>query len=105
MVGRLVEDPTLKETDNSKVCNLKIAITRPYKNSEGMYETDFIQVSAWSVIAEKICEYCKKGDLIGVRGRLSGSNKGLNAVAEKISFLSTSKNIKDDEKIEIDKNI
>ena len=42
-VGRLVSDPEVKELENSKkVTNITIAIPRSYKNSDGEYETDFV---------------------------------------------------------------
>ena len=51
-------------------------------------------------IAEHTCEYCKKGDIVGVKGRIQTSsyetedgNKkyAMEVVAEKISFLSSKK--------------
>ena len=39
-----------------------------------MYDTDFIQCILWDAIAENCCEYCKKGDVIGVKGRIQTSS-------------------------------
>lgn len=56
-------------------------------------------------IAENTAEYCHKGDIIGVKGRIQTSNyetedgekrKSTQIVAEKITFLSSSKDKKDD---------
>ncbi|MGI6329648.1 MAG: single-stranded DNA-binding protein [Bacilli bacterium] len=42
IVGRLVRDPTLRETESGKkVTNITLAIPRSYKNLKGEYETDF----------------------------------------------------------------
>ena len=93
MVGRLVEKPIVEENENGKkVCNITLAVNRSFKNAEGIYETDFIKCTLWNGIAENTVEYCNKGDLISVKGRLQclGGNE-LQVVAEKITFLSTNK--------------
>ena len=71
IVGRLVEKPIVEENENEKkVCNITLAVQRSYKNAEGVYETDFIKCTLWNGIAENTAEYCEKGDLVGVKGRL-----------------------------------
>ena len=68
IVGRLVNEPEVKELDNGKkVTNVTLAVPRSYKNSNGEYETDFIKCSLWNGIAERVTEYCKKGDVISVK--------------------------------------
>ena len=98
LVGRLTKDPEVVETENgAKVSNISIAIPRPYKNVDGVYETDFIDVTLWNEIAEKTTEYCKKGDVIGVKGRIQvdsyekdGEKRtSTKVVAERISFLQS----------------
>lgn len=104
IVGRLVGDPTIKELeDNKKVCNFTLAVSRPFKNANGEYETDFFPVSIWNAIAESTAEYCKKGDILGIKGRLQGKDNKISIIAERISFLSSSKSIKDD--IDPEKNV
>lgn len=98
LVGRLVADPEVKELESGKsVSNITIACPRSYKNADGEYETDFIDVSLWDGVAQNTAEYCKKGDIIGVKGRLQTDSyekdgnkmKSLIVVAEKITFLSS----------------
>lgn len=93
IVGRLVAKPIVVENENGKkVCAITLAVPRSYKNAEGIYETDFIKCTLWNDIAENTVEYCCKGDLIGVKGRLQClSGNELQVVAEKVSFLSTNK--------------
>ena len=97
LVGRIVKDPTVETFESGKVVsNITIAISRPYKNVDGIYETDFINCVLWEGVATNIAEYCKKGDLIAVRGRLQNNNYEkdgqkvfkLEVVAEKVSFLA-----------------
>ena len=90
LVGRLVQDPEIKELENDKkVCNITLAVTRSYKNADGIYETDFIPVTLWQGIAENVKEYCKKGDLIGVRGKLQAREDKVEVIGEKVTFLSS----------------
>ena len=101
LVGRLVQDPGIKELENGiKTSYIILAIPRNYKNSEGIYETDFIPVKLYKGIVEDITEYCKKGDVIGVKGRVQrvgGNDYTCNAypileiVAERVTFLSSRK--------------
>lgn len=94
VVGRLCSDPTLKELeDNKKVCNITLAVPRPFKNANGEYETDFFPISIWNGIAENTAEYCKQGDLLGIKGRLQCKDNKISIIAEKVSFIaSKSKN-------------
>ncbi|MCI7208284.1 MAG: single-stranded DNA-binding protein [Clostridium sp.] len=99
IVGRLVEKPIIEENENGKkVCNITLAVPRSYKNVEGIYDTDFIKCTLLNGIAENTAEYCNKGDLIAVKGRLQclGGNE-LQVVAEKVTFLSSNKTNNDKE--------
>lgn len=101
IVGRIVQEPEIRETESgTKVTNITLAVQRPYKNINGEYDTDFIPCVLWKGIAETTTEYCKKGDLIGVRGRIQtkvlekedNSKKYLTElVAERVTFLSSKK--------------
>lgn len=98
IVGRLVRDPDLRETDNGKkVSNITLAVPRSYKNTSGEYETDYIDCVLWTGIAENTAEYCKKGDLLGIKGRVQTRSYETEdekrryvteVVAEKVTFLS-----------------
>ena len=74
LVGRLVSDPEVKTLEDGKsVSNITLAIPRSYKNENGEYETDFIDCTLWKGVAENTAEYCRKGDVIGVKGRLQSN--------------------------------
>ena len=98
IVGRIVKEPEVKKTDNGKaVSNITLAVPREFKNSNGEYDTDFINCVLWRGVAESTASYCKKGDLVGVRGRIQTRNYELNnekrqaveVVAEKVTFLTS----------------
>lgn len=111
IVGRLVDEPKMKELEDGKrVSNITLAVPRSYKNAQGEYDADFIDCILWSNIAEKTAEYCKKGDLIGVKGHIQtkvyekdgNKIKNTEVLAEKVTFLSSKPKEKDsDEEVEI----
>ena len=92
LVGRVTSIEEISKEEN-KICNITLAVQRSYKNVDGEYETDFILCSVWRGIAENVLEYCKKGDLIGIRGRLQSNENGFELIAEKVTFLSTNKDL------------
>lgn len=100
MVGRLVKDPELRETESGKkVTNITLAVPRSYKNTDGEYDTDFVDCTLWIGVAENTAEYCHKGDLLGIKGRLQTSKYEKDGqtkyktevIAEKVTFLTTKK--------------
>lgn len=93
LVGRLVKDIEIEKIDDDKeMVILHLAVPRAFKNIDREYDTDFIQIIAFNGIATKMSEYCKKGDLVGVKGRIeSYEDKSIRLVAEKVTFLSQTK--------------
>ena len=99
LVGRLAEDPKVTMTDTGKqVTSVNVAVTRNFKNPEGIYESDFIRCVLWNGVASNTAEYCHCGDVIGIKGRLQTSNYDdengkkhfvMEVVAEKVTFLSS----------------
>ena len=99
LVGRVVDDPKVVETENGKkVSNVILAVPRSYKNSNGEYETDYINCTLWNQIATNTVDYCRKGDMLGVKGRIETSSYEkdgerkykTNVIAERVTFLSVS---------------
>lgn len=71
LAGRLVRDPELRYTSNGvAVSNFTLACNRPFKNQDGEQEADFIQCVAWKKQAENLANYQKKGNMIGIDGRI-----------------------------------
>lgn len=92
LVGRIISDPTIQELEGKKKCVITLAIPRSYKNLDGAYDTDFIDVILYGGIATNTTEYCRKGDLVGVKGRMAKlSGEELSLIAEKVTFLSSRK--------------
>lgn len=106
LVGRLVSDPEVKELANDKkVSNITLAIPRSYKNANGEYDTDFVDCTLWQGVAENTAQYCRKGDIVGVKGRVQSEIyekdgekvKATNIIAEKVTFLSSKSKETEDE--------
>ena len=98
LVGRLTRGVEVKEEGNKKIATLSLAIPRSFKNAEGQYDTDFINCRVFDNIAPNVSEYCNKGDIVGVKGRLQsntiekedGSKEYIiEVIAEKVTFLSS----------------
>lgn len=88
LVGRLQDD--IKDSQ------INLVVSRPFKNEEGVYESDIIPCELFKGIVENAKEYCKKGDIIGVKGRLQTKDDKVIIIAEKLTFLS-SKKVEEDE--------
>lgn len=101
IVGRLTGEPEVKElNDGTYRTAITIAISRDYKNSDGIYEADFIKCVLWNGIASATRDYCHKGDIVGIRGKLqSRTYEAENnekkyvteVIADKVTFISSTK--------------
>lgn len=70
--GNLVADPETVQVGDTSVTKVRIANNRNFKDSDGnkKQETCFIDVEAWGNRGTAISRFCKKGDRIGIEGRL-----------------------------------
>lgn len=98
--GRLTRDPEIKftQTNNTKVAAITVAVRRNYKNSNGEYDTDFFNCSAFSSQADLLEKYFKKGQEILISGHLqnrswetdSGEKRyATDIIIETIDFIGT----------------
>jgi single-strand DNA-binding protein len=72
MEGRLVNDPDLRYIQNgTALCSFSVANNYSYyKGDELQNEVNFIEVTAWSKLAEQCGEFLKKGRRVLINGRL-----------------------------------
>lgn len=88
---------------------ISLKVPRSYKNAEGEYETDTLYVKVSDNIFDNFKEYVKKGDLIGIKGRVESEFCETNGtklhktilVCDKLTFLSSNPNA---QKVEDDMN-
>lgn len=101
LIGRLTANPELRyTTNNTAVTSFTLAVDRNFKNEDGNKEADFINIVAWNKKAELIHQYLKKGDRVGIGGRLQvrkyqnerGENRYVTeVVADEVEFLNSKK--------------
>lgn len=101
LVGRLVKTPEIRETETGKkVSQITLAVPRSFKNIDGQYETDFLDCTLWTAVAENTAEYCRSGDMLGIKGRVQTKiienadgtkRKKTEVVAERVTFLSSAR--------------
>jgi len=99
LVGRLTDDLTVTDCGkDKKVTTMILAVQRSFKNPDGIYEADFIKCTLWNAIADRTAEYCKKGDIVGIKGRIQVTSYedkegkkqySTEVIAEKVTFLSS----------------
>lgn len=101
LVGRLASSIELQQNDNKeKVSNITLAVPRSMKNSDGQYDTDFIDCTLLGEVAINAKKYCNKGDVVGIKAYIKATTKledkiPLQLIANKVTFLSSKKENKE----------
>ena len=98
MVGRMTRDPELRRTGNgAAVTSFTLALNRNYNSADGQ-QADYISCVVWNKVAENVAQYCAKGSLVGVEGRLRSRSYDnaqgqrvyvTEAVCDSVQFLET----------------
>lgn len=75
LMGRLTKDPDIRytQTNNIMVASFSLAVNRRFAK-EGEQQADFINIVAWSKTAEFCSKYFKKGQKVGIIGRIQTRN-------------------------------
>lgn len=74
LIGRLTRDPELRYTNNQKAyATFNLAVNRKFAK-DGEQQADFINIVAWGKTAEFCKKYFKKGQQIGLSGRIQTRN-------------------------------
>ena len=76
LMGRLTRDPEVRytQTNNTLVSSFSIAVNRRFNRPGEERQADFINIVAWSKLGEFCSKYFKKGQQVGVIGRLQVRN-------------------------------
>ena len=73
--GRFTKEHELRYTQSgTAVLSNTIASNRKFKNQNGEYETDFINVILFNNQAKFASDYTKKGDMVLIEGRMQTRN-------------------------------
>lgn len=98
IMGNLTRDPELRQTPNGQsVVGFSLALNRSYKdnNDEWQEATDYIDVTAWGQLAERVNQRLKTGSRALVAGKLQQSqwekdgvkHSKVEVLAQDVTFL------------------
>jgi single-strand DNA-binding protein len=99
LIGRLTRDPELRSLPSgSSVCSLRIACNTARRDAEGAFteKPNFFDVSVYGVAAESVARYMRRGNRVGVDGRLEWrewetadeqKRQAVSVVADTVQFL------------------
>lgn len=101
LMGRLTKDPETRytQTNNIQVTSFTLAVNRRF-TKDGEQQADFVNIVAWNKTAEFVSKYFRKGQQVGVIGRIQTRNydddKGVKhyiteVIAEEVYFADSKK--------------
>lgn len=94
LIGKIYNDVEKIEVNEQITYQLMLKVSRNFKNQDGVYETDILPIKLTNHIGCNVSKYCKRNDLIAIRGRLENKEGNLvKIVAEKVTFLSSNKEL------------
>ena len=72
LMGRLTKDPEVRytQTNNTLVASFSLAVNRRFVRQGEERQADFFNIVAWSKLGEFCSKYFKKGQQVGIIGRL-----------------------------------
>ena len=76
LLGRLTRDPEVRytQTNNTLVASFSLAVNRRFVRQGEERQADFINIVAWSKLGEFCSKYFKKGQQVGIVGRIQTRN-------------------------------
>lgn len=76
LMGRLTKDPEVRytQTNNTLVASFSLAVNKRFIKQGEERQADFINIVAWSKTGEFCSKYFKKGQQVGVIGRIQTRN-------------------------------
>lgn len=106
LIGRLTKDPEVRytQTNNTLVASFNLAVNRRFVKENEERQADFISIVAWSKTGEFCSKYFKKGQQVGIVGRIQTRNYDddngqkhyiTEVIAEEVYFAESKKNGED----------
>lgn len=102
LIGNLTKDPELKQTQSGvSVCNISIAVSRDYADSDGNRQADFFNINVWREKGENCAKYLKKGRKVAIVGSIQNRSYEdkdgvkrtvVEIIASDVEFLSPKEN-------------
>ena len=92
LIGRINNDIEKMESEEKTSYRLMLKVMRNFKNANGEYDTDYIELTSY--VGSNTFEYCKKNDLIGIKGRIESiEDKAIRVIADRVTFLSSNQKL------------
>lgn len=100
LVGRLVDEVrVVKVNGGQHVANITLAVQRPFKNENNDFDTDYVPVQIWRWVADIAEQYCTKGTMVLIKGRVACRTsevqgvkvKNLEIIGERLIILENRK--------------
>lgn len=103
LMGRLTRDPEVRytNTNNTLVASFSLAVNRRFAKQGEERQADFINIVAWDKTGEFCSKYFKKGQQVGIIGRIQTRNYDdkdgkkvyvTEVIAEEAYFADSNKN-------------
>ncbi|MBQ3253658.1 MAG: single-stranded DNA-binding protein [Acholeplasmatales bacterium] len=75
LTGRITKDPEIRYTSSGAASlQFTIAVDRALRDANGNRQADFISCVAWAQQADFISRYVRKGNMLGIVGRIQTRN-------------------------------
>lgn len=90
LVGRLTNIKKDNEENNTIV---SVVVPQTFKNENGEYDNNYIDIVMSGNVASNVINYCKNGDLIGIKGKVQrlDNTKEIEIIADRVTFLTSGK--------------
>ena len=91
LMGRLTRDPEVRytQTSNALVASFSLAVNRRFVRQGEERQADFFNIVAWGKLGEFCSKYFKKGQQVGIIGRLQtrtwDDDKGRHYITEVVA--------------------
>ena len=100
LFGRATKDPEVRNAGGNTVCSFSVATDESYKDKQGSWQkkSEFHNVVVWGKQAEYAGNYLRKGDPVGIEGKLStrkwedksgNTRYTTEVVADKVEFMKS----------------
>lgn len=90
LIGRIGQHPTYKKFEDGKaVAEFSLATNERYKDKFGERQeiTDWHKVKVWGKLADIVNEYCYKGQLVSVSGKVKTRSYDKNGETRYVTFI------------------
>lgn len=70
LIGRLTKDVDLRQNGDSSIARFSLAVDRRFKDKDGNYGVDFLNIVCFSKQADFATNYLHKGMKVAIEGRI-----------------------------------